>query len=243
MAYKRKYRKPRKYRKRTYRKKTATRRSVGVGRGIMGNKPMQLVIHKGLGFPGSFRTKLRYVDSFSLTSTTGALMAYYFNANGLYDPNGSGTGHQPMYFDRFMQTYNHYKVLGSMIQVRPTPTGTSDINPIFTTVISNDDNSIAGVSNFNHLLEWGMVNTYRTIGGSYPQGLKPIICKFSAKRTFKDIYDSRAIVGSVSANPTETSTFIIVQQPVDGVSTVSLTYEVIIDFIVDFFELKDSDQS
>lgn len=228
---------------RRHRRKGPTQRSIGVGRGVLHDKPRELVIHKGLGFPGRMRTKLRYVESIGVTSTAGAVGAYAFNANGLYDPNDSGGGHQPMYFDQYMTVYDHYKVLGSVITVRPIETGTTLINPMFATVIQNDDNSIAGTSVFGQTIEWGMLDTYRIFGGPYAQGHKPIICKYSTRRNYKDKYQSDSLIGDATHNPTETSTFIIVQQPMDASSTVTVSYLVIIDYIVDFFELRDIAQS
>ena len=40
-----------------------------------------------------------YSDQFQLTCTAGALQQYTFAMNGLYDPNLTGTGSQPRYFD------------------------------------------------------------------------------------------------------------------------------------------------
>lgn len=54
----------------------------------------------------------------SIDSGVGGTMdEYVFSANGLYDPNISGTGHQPIGFDQMTQFFDHYVVLGSKIRV------------------------------------------------------------------------------------------------------------------------------
>ena len=50
-------------------------------------------------FPENLWTEVVYSDQFQLTCTAGALQQYTFAMNGLYDPNLTGTGSQPRYFD------------------------------------------------------------------------------------------------------------------------------------------------
>lgn len=47
----------------------------------------------------------------------GIVGTYVFSANGLYDPNITGVGHQPLGFDQLMLMYNHYTVIGARITV------------------------------------------------------------------------------------------------------------------------------
>ena len=51
-------------------------------------------------FPDTLQTTLRYQETLSLSSTSGSLFGYIYNLNGLYDPNHTGVGHQPLYFDQ-----------------------------------------------------------------------------------------------------------------------------------------------
>ncbi len=62
-------------------------------------------------FPSAYRARLRYSDTGTLTVTSGAVASYVFSANGLYDPNITGTGHQPAGFDQMMLSYEHYCVV------------------------------------------------------------------------------------------------------------------------------------
>lgn len=60
--------------------------------------------------------KLKYSET--VAHNFGALTgAYYFNANSLFDPNRSGTGHQPMGFDELSGLYNRYRVRGVSLKM------------------------------------------------------------------------------------------------------------------------------
>jgi len=66
-------------------------------------------------FPATVVKQLRYSSNFSLNSTSGVPAWYVFRANDLFDPDFSGTGHQPMGFDQMMVFYNHFCVMESYI--------------------------------------------------------------------------------------------------------------------------------
>lgn len=69
------------------------------------------------GFPNSITTKLRYCSNYSYTSTTGAVTSYILRANGIFDPDYSNVGHQPLYRDTYAGIYDYFVVLGSKIHV------------------------------------------------------------------------------------------------------------------------------
>ncbi len=62
-------------------------------------------------------TRLDYTDQFDIVCTSGVLSVYTFNSNGLYDPDQTGTGHQPLGFDQYASQYNRYRVLKLDFQV------------------------------------------------------------------------------------------------------------------------------
>ena len=61
-----------------------------------------------------FRTtktlNLRYVENFTLNPGMLGATVNVFSMNGLFDPNITGIGHQPMYFDNYMGIYGRYRV-------------------------------------------------------------------------------------------------------------------------------------
>jgi hypothetical protein len=70
----------------------------------------RLIDNRMGGMPDSFVATLEYSDVVKFTSTSSPYAGYVFRGNSMYDPDFSSTGHQPLYFDQFMQTYSHYLV-------------------------------------------------------------------------------------------------------------------------------------
>lgn len=63
-------------------------------------------------FPPMYRCRLEYSEVVNLASGVGGLMGTeaIFALNDLYDPNYSGTGHQPYGFDTLASLYRRYRV-------------------------------------------------------------------------------------------------------------------------------------
>lgn len=77
------------------------------------------------GFSQSYRTRLRYVETIGLISSAGSVARNVFSPQNCFDPNVTGTGHQPMYFDQLTAIYARYKVHGATIRV--TFSATSEV--------------------------------------------------------------------------------------------------------------------
>lgn len=76
-------------------------------------------IATGGGFPEKMITTLRYVETLTLTTTTGTTPGLkVFRLNSAYDPNYTDAGHQPLYFDQLAAIYSCYQVLGSKINAK-----------------------------------------------------------------------------------------------------------------------------
>jgi len=73
----------------------------------------------GNPIPMSADLIFRYCDRFTIDpGAAGAPAVHIFSANGMYDPDITGTGHQPLGFDQWLPTfYNHYCVYKSTINV------------------------------------------------------------------------------------------------------------------------------
>ena len=71
-------------------------------------------------FPRTARKTLRYADTLLMTSSSGAAFYQVFRLNSCFDPDLTGTGHQPYYFDQFCSSggpYLSYRVLGARVVI------------------------------------------------------------------------------------------------------------------------------
>ncbi len=79
--------------------------------GFNGNRVVQ--VQRGIvPFAAVFKCRLRYFERITLSTTSSVNTAsvYSFRLNSLYDPNYTGTGHQPYQFDQLTTIYNNYRV-------------------------------------------------------------------------------------------------------------------------------------
>ena len=76
----------------------------------------------------------------ALSSSVGIPAVYQFNASGLFDPNRTGTGHQPMNYDQLMVLYEDYIVTECEYKVVFRQ---SDNNPALIGVTVSDATTVA----------------------------------------------------------------------------------------------------
>lgn len=83
-------------------------------------------ISRGLSpFPNTKFVRHKYVDSvlFPGGAVAGASANYVFRANSMYDPDYTGSGHQPLFRDEMAAQYSYYTVISSYIKVTFPPEG------------------------------------------------------------------------------------------------------------------------
>lgn len=113
MPYKRRARRPYRKKKRFVKRKRAVKRYASPNFARMTTP-----------FPYKLKTKLKYHVSENFAPTA-ISYAHNFNANSLYDPDRTGTGHQPMYYDQLCPgIYNRYRVTGFAYNITVSNTNT-----------------------------------------------------------------------------------------------------------------------
>ncbi len=70
-----------------------------------------------LGHKFEVKRMLYYDSRFEMTGAGGVLQTHYFRANDVYDPDATGTGHQPIGFDQAMLFWEQFAVFSSKITV------------------------------------------------------------------------------------------------------------------------------
>jgi len=88
-----------------------------------------------LGFPDRLVVKLKYTDQYSFSGAAPA--AQVWRVNSLFDPDLTGTGHQPRYFDQLSAVYGQYCVKRFAVKLTCINTGAKGM---FVTALYCDSN-------------------------------------------------------------------------------------------------------
>lgn len=192
----------------------------------------------GLGFPHSMLSNLRYCDIITLTSTSGAFAKNIFRWNSTFDPDLTGTGHQPLFRDTFAAIYDQYAVVSASIEVQFINNSTSPL----VCGLSNEDSS----------------NTPSTVDAVMEQAegqhqLLPPQTGSLSSHTFRmnwdckkmlriDPFASETYKTAVGSNPTEESDVAVWCFTPDG-STATITFAVTLVQHVLWTELTTPTQS
>lgn len=207
-----------------------------------------------IAFPQSFTARLRYVSIQTFNPSVGSYAHNVFSANGCYDPDVTGVGHQPLGFDQWMTFYDHYTVVKSSCHVSAQNTSSaSGVYPgVWGITLSDNSSGIAALGSLDHVLESRMAGTDRSApygyaGGNSDGQTKPnqITRYFDTQKFFRvnDVVGKADYRGSASTNPNEQAYWdvwfysILVNDPGP------VSFVVTIDYIVKFTEPKPLAQS
>lgn len=93
------------------------------------------------------------MNYYAVIALTGApVKDYYFALNNIYDPDTTGTGHQPYGFDQWMSFYYRYTVFASSIRLTAiTTTTTTNATQYLAVVPMNAQNLALYVDNVDEL--------------------------------------------------------------------------------------------
>lgn len=186
--------------------------------------------------PYALKRTLRYVDKLTFNPSAGSsLSEYIFSANGIYDPDITGTGHQPLGFDEYMSLYNHYKVTGSKMTIKCVPNSTA--GPAFILGIYLDD-GVTAATDSNNLMEQGQ-STWAVVNAGDAAAVKGCSKSFKSSVFHYNKKYSAEVVGSDAANPAEQAFYKIWMQAIGASQDVAtLDILVTIDYNVSFSERK-----
>lgn len=191
-----------------------------------------LLKNPGFGFPPRYQTKLRYVTNFTISSTT-TPGRYQFRCNGLFDPDITNTGHQPLYFDQLMALYDHFTVVKATLKLTISPS-TSAITQF--SVFQNDDSSVAPTL-MSDSMEQSSAKNVLIQPNTGPQ---VIYLTFDAYKTFGgSVLGNPNLQGSSAADPAEQAVWTLSAQSVDLVASAGVAgvAEIIYDTVFD--EVRD----
>jgi hypothetical protein len=181
------------------------------------------------GFAQKSRVILKYEEVVSSTGVAGA-SNFLFNLNSLFDPNRTGTGHQPQYFDIWKQIYNRYRVIEAHIEISTYGTASQEI----TLVVQNHAGTYSSTSAAQEQ-PWSVSRT-----NASPTGFATIVCtaplhviQGSTKAQYLANEDTASLTTS---SPTETIVANINLQDWSVSSSSTTSIKVAIWFHTEFYD-------
>lgn len=196
--------------------------------------------------PPNQTVSLRYVENINLApGAAGVPAQYVWRCNGAYDPNYTGVGHQPMFWDTYASMYNHYIVTGAKIVAHTWCEQTaSSVGSVVGIKIDDDATVSQNVMTIMELKDPIFHNKFMNTNASSTTAYAVVSHTYEPKSFFgiKDVQDNRDHIGALTnTTPSEQAYWVLHWQHVDG-STVlpsNLKGYVVIDYTINFSEPKD----
>ena len=185
--------------------------------------------------PTSFRYTGRYHSYKDIGGVAVLNVGQRVSCNGLFDPDKTGIGHQPMGFDQVMPLYDHYVVIGAKITIQFTNEG--DVVPAQVGCYIND--ATTSLTSVDEICENGY-NKSMVLGvRGQSDSTKTMVVKLNPNKFLgrtKPLADPQ-LKGTITANPAEECYFDIWASPNDGVSTMgSVIARYTVEYVALFIE-------
>lgn len=168
-------------------------------------------------FGQSQKVKHRYLENYQLQTSVGAPAVYTFAVNSLYDPNYTGTGHQPMGFDQMAAIFQSYTVVGVNASIK---VWNRDADEFIGFAIYFSEFATISIG-IQGLLEQGALK-YHVLP---PAGINPAVrtlkAGISVKKFFKvnNIMDDDLCRGTTTSSPSRLLYMHVIMWQPDGGST------------------------
>ncbi len=117
--------------------KTSRNNNNSLGLNFGSTTPNQLYADT---FPREMKIQCRYHDFFDITTAGGVSNDHMFNLNSMFDPDRSGTGHQPLSNDQWAAFYGRYRVDATKVTI--TATTTSTHGSVISMIANNSTSSL-----------------------------------------------------------------------------------------------------
>lgn len=184
--------------------------------------------------------QLYYGPYNTLQPSVGSIGVRQFSANGIYDPDITGTGHQPVGFDQMMALYEQYTVMRAHIKVTFLNAGS---DPARVCVFLNPDTTTPTITSVmeNGLIDTKLITGNGTDGGAHRIATIELTCdmpKYFGK-TWNDVLGNSEMYGTIASNPVEQVYFSIAAwDPFGSAADVIVGYDVVISYDVMYWEPK-----
>lgn len=226
---------PRKFfKKRGYRKRRRYRRR----KSKYSKRRVNVLRLRGVSqIPDIMYCKLKYTGNFSMTNTAGSGF-YVYRMNGLYDPDFTGSGHQPLGYDQWSAFYSRYLVYGSKVILSPVATVTDPIR----VAVFPSESSAPTFSSPSAFFEqpYGKMVTF----GNTTSSIKRVLVNYmSIKKLEGNPLDSLNYSAPIGADPARTLYWQCRSNSLTSGDISSVKFSITIIYYVKFFRRKTQDTS
>lgn len=201
---------------------------------------------RGIGFPRRLVMELPYRKTRVLTTGTGGASDYHtIRLNSLFDPDYTGAGQQPLFFDQVTSTsglYRNYLVYAADVEIVIRNTSTSDIQAWF---VADQVDTGAGWTP-SSVFTYGERPTWHTKMVEAPTSGGPLSVYHFKRRyhmakifgiTKKKLYSEDDYSAAYNANPSRVAylTFGASDNPQSGIAGLTANVEVYVRYHAVFF--------
>lgn len=235
----------------TKRRRTTEKKDVSISQAARRYRVPSTLTYRGVGMPERYTTSLKYTMVLDRDVTSASYLEYNFRANSMYDPDQTGVGHQPAFFDQLMAFYDHFTVNSSYIKVTPVPDATTALVPSIYALMLVDGTGRGGtlfsggaeeaVIEARETKDWAIVNVPNQINNMRDTSIH---ARFNGRQFF-GIYNAgdSQYKGSASADATEPAFFTLMNMSINGNDPGDCTFMVEIWYNATFSEPKNCGQS
>lgn len=187
--------------------------------------------------PQRYITKMKYSETITTSAVFGA---YAMNLNSLWDPNSSGVGHQPYGYDQLAVLYNRYRVVSCGYRLN-LAVGSATTPVILTAMPSN---TVVTASSASEIRENPRAKYITQNPGASSMVLhnKCYIPSLVGRTKAQYMADDRYQATTVDS-PNELAILNIQTFSGSDVAAPSVQVQVVMEFLVEFFDIKSLGQS
>lgn len=202
-------------------------------------KPITNINRSLQPFAQRYIARMKYATVAQLNLSNNYL--YQFNINSLYDPDRTGTGHQPYGFDQLAGIYNRYRVISCSYQITAYSAGAFNGPLRIVTIPTNE--ATAGWNNVSEVIENPRAKWITQVPGGEQKVLKgKVYIPSLMGRTRQQYMADDRFQAQVSVSPSELAILNIGGGTMLDSST-DILLSVSLQFKVEFFDIKNQAQS
>jgi hypothetical protein len=190
--------------------------------------------------PSAVRLAMTYSTTTNMTSTVGALATYIFAGNGLFDPDITGSGLQPLGFDQWATLYQRYRGIASLIEVSfSAPAATSNLTGSFDVALTpSNTSSVFSSWTAAAASPFAKSKTFNAFGAPGVKMVSKMDTAVMLGVSHEAVLSDDILQASVSANPTDMWFWHICAVTSDLTTTSTIYMATRVTYLVDFFELQ-----